>query len=148
MSFSGIGSRRFVLMKKYFINGKPYWGGKNLKLGFLIYDPSAQLGLAEDQVRLFIVKEMRSVPFFKKISRTKFVQCNEEELSSLKKAVYAYANLRLNQRVTHCYRCKKDLNSVDFSICNRCAWIRCSCGACGCGYNNSFSASDARKKKK
>jgi hypothetical protein len=37
-------------------------------------------------------------------------------------------------RVTHCYNCQDDLdNEIDFE-CERCGWIICSCGACGCGY--------------
>lgn len=38
------------------------------------------------------------------------------------------------QRITHCYSCKSDLdNKIDLECC-ACSWILCECGACGCGY--------------
>jgi hypothetical protein len=36
------------------------------------------------------------------------------------------------QRITHCWRCKSDLNSWHDSICASCRGIQCSCGACLC----------------
>lgn len=40
-------------------------------------------------------------------------------------------------RITHCYSCKTELdNSIDIE-CNKCGWIICRCGACGCGYSHS-----------
>lgn len=41
-------------------------------------------------------------------------------------------------RVTHCYNCQKDLdNTIDIE-CNKCHWMVCSCGACGCGHVGIF----------
>ena len=37
-------------------------------------------------------------------------------------------------RVTHCYSCKRHLDSKVFLECSACHWIICGCGACGCGY--------------
>ena len=37
-------------------------------------------------------------------------------------------------RHTHCYKCKLPLESGVFLECGSCAWLVCSCGACGCGY--------------
>lgn len=37
-------------------------------------------------------------------------------------------------RVTHCYSCKKKLDSSLHIECNACKWLICYCGACGCGY--------------
>lgn len=38
-------------------------------------------------------------------------------------------------RVTHCYNCKRGLDSRQHAKCSRCGWITCpGCGACGCGY--------------
>jgi hypothetical protein len=38
-------------------------------------------------------------------------------------------------RRTHCFGCKRALNSRFHSLCPVCRWIRCpSCGACGCSY--------------
>ena len=38
-------------------------------------------------------------------------------------------------RKTHCYRCKRKLDSATGIQCALCHWIICSCGACGCGYS-------------
>ena len=38
-------------------------------------------------------------------------------------------------RITHCWRCKRHLDSRGFFICKTCGWIICDCGACGCGYD-------------
>jgi hypothetical protein len=37
-------------------------------------------------------------------------------------------------RVTHCWSCKSQLNSVTDLECAVCGWILCECGACGCPY--------------
>lgn len=37
-------------------------------------------------------------------------------------------------RTTRCYRCKCRLQEHTGSNCHFCGWIRCSCGACGCGF--------------
>ena len=41
-------------------------------------------------------------------------------------------------RISHCYKCKKEVDSKLDIECNICGWIICDwCGACGCGYSNS-----------
>ncbi len=121
-------------MKKFTRNGKEYWGGTNRKLGLLIYDPSTQKDVASDKVRLFKVNDKKAGTFKKDIVKLKITECTIEELIALKSAINEYSELKKTQRVTHCYQCKSHLDSVDFSICNICNWIKCSCGACGCGY--------------
>lgn len=38
-------------------------------------------------------------------------------------------------RITNCWSCKRNLDSIiDLECCN-CGWILCRCGACGCAYN-------------
>jgi hypothetical protein len=42
---------------------------------------------------------------------------------------------RRNCRSTHCYSCKRNLNSGSHSQCGNCGWLTCpNCGACGCHY--------------
>jgi hypothetical protein len=41
------------------------------------------------------------------------------------------------RRLAHCYNCKERLDNAIDTECNRCQWIVCSCGACGCGYSPS-----------
>lgn len=39
------------------------------------------------------------------------------------------------RRFTHCYDCKRKLETDLNSDCMSCGWLVCSCGACGCGYS-------------
>ncbi len=123
-------------MRKLPFNDKNYWIGNHRKLGLLIYDPEVQGGLDKDKVRLFKVNQQEIRPFIKDIIREKeqWASDEEEHLLSMEQAVAKYAQVRARLRETHCYDCKQDLNSSDFSICEQCMWIRCPCGACGCGY--------------
>ena len=42
-------------------------------------------------------------------------------------------NVKLIKK-THCWNCKKDINSQQWDICEICKGISCSCGACFCGW--------------
>ena len=127
-------------MRKLLYNDKDYWIGHHRQLGLLIYDPEAQGvgGVGVDRVRLFKVDQQEARTFIKDIIRTmEQWSSDEEHLPSMQRAVTEYAEARARLRETHCYRCRRDLNSADFSICKRCSnWIRCPCGACGCGYTD------------
>lgn len=126
-------------MRKLLYNDKNYWIGYHRKLGLLIYDPEVQGGLSKDRVRLFKVKQQEIRAFIKNIIRSteQWSSDEEEHLPSMQQAVTNYAQVRARLRETQCYKCKEDLNSSDFSICEQCKWIRCPCGACGCGYRGS-----------
>jgi len=39
--------------------------------------------------------------------------------------------------VNYCHECARALSSVHAERCERCAWLRCECGACGCTYQGS-----------
>jgi len=45
------------------------------------------------------------------------------------------ASSSLKVRLTHCYYCKEPLNNFSDDKCEKCGWIKCSCGACGCRYD-------------
>jgi hypothetical protein len=36
--------------------------------------------------------------------------------------------------VNYCHQCGRALSSARTERCDRCAWLRCECGACGCNY--------------
>ena len=38
-------------------------------------------------------------------------------------------------RYTHCWSCKRNINSLQFSICEGCKGIKCSCDSCFCSWN-------------
>jgi hypothetical protein len=56
----------------------------------------------------------------------------DEAVDQLAESAEFYLSLR--REYTHCYSCKRSLNSIDFDLCRKCNWIRCTCGACRCGY--------------
>ena len=37
-------------------------------------------------------------------------------------------------RRTHCFHCKKNINSQQWDTCNDCKGIICSCGSCFCSW--------------
>ena len=37
-------------------------------------------------------------------------------------------------RNTHCFHCKKNINSQQWDTCNDCKGIICSCGSCFCSW--------------
>jgi hypothetical protein len=39
--------------------------------------------------------------------------------------------------VNYCHECGRALSSARTERCDRCAWLRCECGACGCTYQGS-----------
>ena len=123
-------------MRKLTYNDKNYWIGSHRKLGLLIFDPEVQGGVGKDEVRLFKVNQQEIRTFMKNIVGPQLSSDEEEHLPSMQQAVTNYAQVRARLRETHCYDCKQDLNSSDFSICEQCKWIRCPCGACGCGYRD------------
>ena len=121
-------------MKRFTHGDTEVWAGVHPKMGVLIYDPRAQLVVAQDKVRLYVWSEQRMATFLKSIVRDRLAQgdSESEDVGPLKESAEFYFGLR--ERFTHCYRCKHDLNSIDFELCGACRWIKCECGACGCGY--------------
>jgi|GEM_PF-729020 len=117
-------------------DSRTYWVGQHQYMGLILYDPGSQLNLGRYQVRLFLKKggrmECRSLESVKKYMLSRPSVSDREDF------VQFYCSLRNRVRFTHCWNCKKDLNSVDFSICSKCGWIRCSCSACGCQYGGVF----------
>lgn len=123
-------------------NGKEYQVSKHKEWGTIVYDSNTQRGVNLDlQARLFIFEsKQRITRNYRDIYQgivpviIDIPGLLTEELTNFVLAVNFYHNLLLKQRVTHCYRCKSELDSLDFDICKRCGWIRCTCGACGCQY--------------
>ncbi len=37
-------------------------------------------------------------------------------------------------RYTHCFQCKKNINSQQWDVCDSCKGIVCSCGSCFCSW--------------
>jgi hypothetical protein len=127
-------------MKRFIRRDLEVWAGVHPKMGVLIYDPRAQVAVPDDKVRLYVCSERRTATFLKTIVRDRLAQgaSASENVEMLQGAVEVYSALR--GRFTHCYSCKRNLNSIEFQLCDACGWIRCECGACGCDYEAVDSA--------
>lgn len=110
------------------------------KLGVVIYDPVAQMGLAREQMRLFKVGSMGASTFMRSIVSKDLAECGEAQVSENASAVDAYRTARGGRRKPYCESCRRHFGSVDFTVCSDCNTIRCTCGTCSC-------ASSSRRKK-
>ena len=138
-------------MKKFPFDDKDYWSGIHETLGIIIYDPTAQEKVDPEKVRLWISSQSRMGTFKKDILEDRLISDNhksnyndptyhdavQEYDHQVQPYVKKYHDLRIKMmqdRFTHCFRCKQDINSRDFRLCEKCEWIKCDCMACGCEY--------------
>lgn len=121
-------------MKRFMHRDSEVWVGIHPKMGVVIYDPLAQVAVPEKKVRLYIWSEQRMATFLKSIVKDRLAQGDSELADGDPLKPHAEFYFGLRGRFTHCYRCKRDLNSIDFELCDVCRWIKCECEACGCGY--------------
>jgi hypothetical protein len=110
------------------------------KLGVVIYDPVAQMGLAKEQMRLFKLGSMSATTFLRSIVSKDLVPCPEAQGTENASAVDSYRTARGGRRKPYCESCRRHFGSVDFAVCNDCTTIRCTCGTCSC-------ASSSRRRK-
>jgi hypothetical protein len=110
------------------------------KLGVVIYDPLAQMGLAREQMRLFKVGAMGASTFMRSIVSKDLAACGEERVHENSAAVASYRAARTGRRKPYCEHCRRHFGSVDFTVCSDCNTIRCTCGTCSC-------ASSSRRRK-
>jgi hypothetical protein len=102
------------------------------KLGVVIYDPVAQMGLAREQMRLFKVGSMGASTFMRAIVSKDLAACNDESTEQHSEAVATYRTARTSRRKPYCEQCRRHFGSVDFTVCTDCSAIRCTCGTCSC----------------
>jgi hypothetical protein len=110
------------------------------KLGLVINDPIAQMGLAKEQMRLFKLAPMGASTFMRSIVSKDLAPCSDDQLQSTAEAVGAYRSARASRRKPYCEHCRRHFGSVDFTVCTDCSAIRCTCGTCSC-------ASSSRRRK-
>lgn len=99
------------------------------KLGIVIYDPIAQMGLAGEQMRLFKLGTMGSSTFMRSIVSKDLAACADDEGAA---KVQTYRAARTGRRKPYCEQCRRHFGSVDFTVCSDCNAIRCTCGTCSC----------------
>lgn len=109
------------------------------KLGVVIFDPVAQMGLAAPQMRLFKLNSMSASTFMRSIV-SKDLVATDAGSGEHAEAVAQYRVARQNRRKPYCEQCRRHFGSVDFAVCGHCASIRCTCGTCTC-------ASSSRRRR-
>ena len=122
------------------MSGDPFQVHFHPKLGVVIYDPVAQMGLAREQMRLFKVGSMTSSTFMRGIVSKDLSACAGDTADQSAAAVESYRNARTGRRKPYCESCRRHFGSVDFTVCSDCSGIRCTCGTCSC-------ASSSRRRK-
>ncbi len=110
------------------------------KLGVIINDPIAQMGLAREQMRLFKLAPMGASTFLRSIVSKDLAPCSDDQLQQNSDAVDTYRTARASRRKPYCEHCRRHFGSVDFTVCGHCSSIRCTCGTCSC-------ASSSRRRK-
>ena len=136
-----------MVMKKIRRGTNTYHVGFFPRKGLVVYDAEVQDGTNDSTVRLFIVRENRMASCDAETVRENLLSADDyfcdkailpkAQREAIDEAVGAYCRLvqiLRQMRHTHCYSCKRYINSVDFSLCEDCGWIRCECGHCGCQY--------------
>ena len=97
--------------------GVRYWIGHHRRLGLLIFDPHAQREVETGKVRLFSVAGRESRLFMLNMARTRSLWSSpDDHREEMRKAVIDYGRARERQRETHCYWCRRDINSVVFFL--------------------------------
>jgi hypothetical protein len=114
------------------MSGDPFQVHFHPKLGVVIYDPVAQMGLAREQMRLFKVGSMSSNTFMRGIVSKDLSACTGDPASQSADAVETYRTARSSRRKPYCEQCRRHFGSVDFTVCSDCSAIRCTCGTCSC----------------
>jgi len=122
------------------MSGDPFQVHFHPKLGLVIYDPVAQMGLTRDQMRLFKLGTMTSSTFMRGIVSKDLNPCTPDVVSENASAVETYRAARSSRRKPYCEQCRRHFGSVDFALCADCNGIRCTCGTCSC-------ASSSRRRK-
>jgi len=102
------------------------------KLGVVIYDPVAQMGLAREQMRLFKIGSMGASTFMRSIVSKDLATGSDDSIGQQAGAVATYRSARTSRRKPYCEQCRRHFGSVDFTVCTDCSAIRCTCGTCSC----------------
>ena len=103
------------------------------KLGVVIYDPVAQMGIAKEQLRLFKINSMSATTFRRDIVNKDLGVCDDADvMQDSAISVDAYRVARVARRKPYCESCRRHFGSVDFSVCTDCNSVRCACGTCSC----------------
>lgn len=91
-------------------------------------------GKAEAKIRSYIGETIEKHPTkFKEIFEKSHSEFKQEKIGPFAPVSITYAE-KSYVRMTHCWNCKNDIDSLNFALCDSCSGIICFCGACLCAY--------------
>ena len=127
-------------MKKLKYSKREVWFGINKVMGPFLYDKGSQKGLEQpNAVRLYILNDKKSSMFEKDTIKKNLIDIDSLLEKKHEPQINNYINVlkkRDEAKYTHCFNCKEDINSIDFTICDSCKGIRCTCSACFCEWKD------------
>jgi hypothetical protein len=122
------------------------WVGKSLKSGgFVVYDPELQREHLPNLVYLFNVDRQQVLYYdrtrvpelFVKTQSVKatqtIIEVYHKWLERMERRNIQIKPLKIPRRA-HCWNCGENLSTRLDYVCDKCGWILCKCGACGCNY--------------
>ena len=121
---------------------KNIWFGIIKNIGGFIYDEKFQEGVEKSKVKIYLLDHKQPSTYLKEILKKKLIKLNEKLEFEYLNLINNYLEIndkktsKIQVRKADCFECKEELNSVDDEICKECNWIKCDCGACGCGWEN------------
>ena len=123
-------------MKRINHSKRNLWLGFHKTMGGFIFDENSQGGVdKKEHVRLYKLKE-KKMGLFQLAVKTQIVKMSSKQELEYKPLVDFYLKLLAEIRHTHCFHCKANINSRDWSVCDKCGWIRCQCSTCGCSWKD------------
>jgi len=138
--FSNVRALFRTRLRVHVMSADPFQVQFHPKLGVVIYDPVAQMGISKEQLRLFKLESMTATTFVRAIVSKDLTACPQAEGVANASGVDSYRAARGGRRKPYCEHCRRHFGSVDFAVCKDCNAIRCTCGTCSC-------ASGARRRK-
>ena len=91
-------------------------------------------GKAEAKIRSYIGDTIeKHQTKFREIFENNHKEFKQGKLGAYAPVSITYAEKR-HIRMTHCWNCKNDIDSLNFALCDSCFGIICFCGACFCAH--------------
>ena len=117
----------------YYKNGIPYsdvFSGKTVLKHFS--------NNSMEKVKTEVKKFLRNPEGIRKIIEANHIKfLKNKHIKNPEQIGINKSTTKKKNRETRCHGCKGYLSSYDNYSCNKCKWILCSCGACGCGFDHS-----------
>ena len=91
-------------------------------------------GKAESKIRFYIGDTIeKHQAEFKEIFENNHKEFKQGKIGAYAPVSITYAE-KSYVRMTHCWNCKNDIDSLNFALCDSCSGIICFCGACFCAH--------------